>query len=714
MYVIKDLKSDLLGLPAIKELELLMNVCSVGNGKSIISQYPLLFTGLGTFACEYTITLKPNSQPFALNAPRNIPLPLRSKVQNELQRMETLGVISPVQEPTPWCTAMVVVPKDSGAVRICVDLKPLNESVLREVHPMPKVDTTLAQLSGATVFSKLDANSGFWQIPLAKDSKLLTTFITPFGRFCFNKLPFGISSAPEIFQRHMNNVLSGLPGVLCHVDDILVYGKDLTEHKSRLHATLKRIQAAGITLNQSKCSFNQSRVSFLGHVIDKDGISPDPKKTTAILEMAPPSSVTELRRFMGMINQINKFSPNISHISKPLRELLSSKISWTWAAAQEEAFTKLKREISSPRVLALYDIEAKTKVSADASAYGTGAVLMQQQQGAWRPVAFASRTLNEAETRYAQIEKEALALTWALEKFAEYVLGKCVILETDHKPLVPILGRKSLDMLPPRVLRFRLRLMRFQYSIQHVPGKTLYTADTLSRAPLKEIPDACSSSSSEEIEQFMQAITAAFPASPDRLDGYRKVQAEDSICSRLIEYCMSGWPSRNKLSRELKDFWRFRGELTLSGTLLLYQSRIVIPENLRQATLEKIHHGHQGILRCRMRVSTSVWWPGISKEMETFIKSCPVCQKTTAPNKEPLISTPLPSYPWERIASDLFELKNSTYLLTVDYYSRFAEVQKLSSTTSSSVITHLNLFLQGLVYQLKWYQIMGHNLAHRT
>ena len=689
VYIIKDLKSDLLGLPAIKELELLLNVCSVGNGKSIISQYPSLFTGLGTFACEYTIKIKPNSQPFALNTPRNIPLPQRSKVKCELQRMQSLGVISPVEQPTPWCAAMVVVPKDSGAVRICVDLKPLNENVLREVHPMPKVDITLAQLSGATVFSKLDANSGFWQIPLAEESKLLTTFITPFGRFCFNKLPFGISSAPEIFQRQMNNVLSGLPGVLCHVDDILVYGKDSAEHESRLQATLKRIQAAGITLNESKCCFYQSCVSFLGHVIDKHGISPDPKKTTAILGMTPPTSVTELRRFMGMINQMNKFSPNIAHMSKPLRELLSSKNSWMWTTAQEEAFTKLKKEVSSPRVLALYDVDAKTKVSADASAYGIGAVLMQQQQGVWRPVAFASRTLNEAETRYAQIEKEALALTWALEKFAEYVLGKCIILETDHKPLVPILGRKSLDMLPPRVLRFRLRLMRFQYVIQHVPGKTLYTADTLSRAPLKEIPDANSSTSSQEIEQFVQAITAALPASPDRLDSYRKAQAEDSICSRLIEYCASGWPNRSKLSRQLKDFWRYRGELTLSGTLLLYQSRIVIPESMRQATLGKIHHGHQGILRCRMRVSTFVWWPGISKDMEAYVKSCPVCQKTTTLHKEPLISTPLPNHPWERIASDLFELKNSTYLLTVDYYSRYAEVQKLSSTTSSSVITHL-------------------------
>jgi len=203
--------------------------------------------------------------------------------------------------------------------------------------------------------------------------------------------------------------------------------------------------------------------------------------------------------------------------------------------------------------------------------------------------------------------------------------------------------------------------MRLQYVIQHVPGKTLYTADTLSRAPLKEIPDANSSTSSQEIEQFVQAITAAFPASPDHLDSYSKAQAENSICSRLIEYCTSGWPNRSKLSRELKDFWRYGGELTLSGTLLLYQSRIIIPESMRQATLGKIHQGHQGILRCRMCVPASVWWPGVSKDMEAYIKSCPVCRKTTPLHKEPMISTPLPNHPWERIASYLFELKNSAY-----------------------------------------------------
>lgn len=199
MFVVNNFNNNLLGLPAIKALQLLSNVCSIDN--NIISQYPLLFTGLGKFGQVYMIKLKPNPQPFALSTSKNIPLPLRAKVQTELQWMQSLGVISPVEEPTLWCVAVVVVPKETGAVPIYVDLKPLNESVLRGVHPLPKLDTTLAQLSGATIFS---ANSGFWQILFAEDSRLLTTFITPYGRFCFNKLPFGISSAPEIFQRQMN------------------------------------------------------------------------------------------------------------------------------------------------------------------------------------------------------------------------------------------------------------------------------------------------------------------------------------------------------------------------------------------------------------------------------------------------------------------------------------------------------------------------------
>ena len=186
--------------------------------------------------------------------------------------MEEMEVISKVEEPTEWCAGMVVVPKKTGAVRIYVDLKPLNTSVLREVHPLPKVDDTLAQLTGAKLFSKLDTNSGFWQIPLSPASRLLTTFITPVGRYCFNKLPFGIASAPEHFQRRMSFILEGLDGVLCQIDDVLVFGRDKEEHDQRLHTTLTKIEASGATLNPQKCEFSKTSLKFLGHISDHEGI----------------------------------------------------------------------------------------------------------------------------------------------------------------------------------------------------------------------------------------------------------------------------------------------------------------------------------------------------------------------------------------------------------------------------------------------------------
>ena len=312
VFIVEDLKTNLLGLPAIQSLQLIKRVCATTTtAEDIKEQYPKVFNGLGTLGDPYEIKLKDDAQPYALYAPRSVPIPLRPQVQEELNRMEAMGVIEKVTEPTPWVAGMVVVPKKSGSIRICVDLKPLNESVQREVHPIPKVDETLAQLAGAKVFSKLDANSGFLQIPLEEKSKLLTTFVTPFGRYCFNKLPFGISSAPELFQRRMNKILEGLEGYVDLIDDLLIYGKDQAEHDARLHAALKRLADANVTLNQDKCAFSQRSINFLGQVIDEQGIWADPEKTAAIAKMEVPQNITDLRRFMGMVNQLGKFSPHL-------------------------------------------------------------------------------------------------------------------------------------------------------------------------------------------------------------------------------------------------------------------------------------------------------------------------------------------------------------------------------------------------------------------
>ena len=398
IFVVAGLRTNLLGLPAIIALKLIARIEAV-SVSSVMDEFPALFQGLGDLGEPFDIRLQPSAKPYALFTPRNIPIPLRQKVRQELDRMLSLGVISKVDIPTPWCAGTVVARKKNGDVRICVDFRPLNSSVLREVHPLPKVDETLALLTGARIFSKLDANRGFWQIPLSEQS---------YGRYCFNKMPFGISSAPEHFQKRMSRILEGLEGVVCQIDDILVFGKDQDQHDARLMVVLRRIQSAGVTLNKDKCKFSMSQVSFLGHIIDETGIRADPEKTAAIQNIEPPRTIPELRCFLGMVNQLGKFSPNLAQITQPLCELLKKARIWQWSEAQQQAFTGIKKELSQPTVLCIYDPNAETKISADASSHGLGAALLQKHDSEWKPVAYASRSLSDTEANYAQIEKRGI------------------------------------------------------------------------------------------------------------------------------------------------------------------------------------------------------------------------------------------------------------------------------------------------------------------
>ena len=272
-------------------------------------------------------------------------------MKEELSRVEEMQIISPVDEPTEWCSGLVVVPKPSGDVRLCVDLTQLNNSILIEFHPVPSVDVTLAQLSEAKYFSKLDANSGFWQVGLSSESAKLTTFITPFGRFCFNRLPFGISSAPEHFQKRMNQVLEETQGFLCIFDDILAHEKTLEEHDQNLDNTLQKSQEAILTLNKDKFEFAQASVKSVGNIVDSDGVRADPEKVEAILQMKAPKDQTELRRFLGMVNQLSKFQPQTAELTKPLRDFLSSKNQWLWSNNQDEAFHAIKESLTSTPTL---------------------------------------------------------------------------------------------------------------------------------------------------------------------------------------------------------------------------------------------------------------------------------------------------------------------------------------------------------------------------
>ena len=690
IFVVRNLHRHLLGRPAIDALGLAVRVGAIFSGDtSPVQLFPKMFAGLGKLQGEYEIKLRPDFKPFAISVPRRVAVPLLGKVRQELERMERLGVITKVEAPTEWCAGMVVVQKPNGSVRICVDLTKLNQSVCRERHPLPAVEQTLAQLAGAQVFTKLDANSGFWQIPLSANSALLTTFLTPFGRYCFHRLPFGITSAPEHFQRRMSVLLEGVDGVVCLMDDILVYGKTQEEHDERLIKTLQRLEAAGLTLNRDKCEFSQKQVKFLGQIVDKAGVRPDREKVKAIQEAPTPKNVSDARRFLGMVNQLGKFSPNLAEKTRPLRELLKKDNTWIWGAPQREAFAEVKSTLTAAPVLALFDPSRETTVSADASCYGLGAVLLQRQpDGGMKPVSYISRSLTPTEQRYAQIEREALAFTWACERFADYLVGLQFAIETDHKPLVPLFSTKNLDELPVRVQRFRMRMMRFHFSIYHVPGKHLIIADMLSRAPLNEHRDS-DHMFTEETDAFVNLTLQSLPATESRLEEIRKQQEQDEACELLVRYCQQGWPDKRQLPDIVQQYSSVAAELSVQDGLLLRGSRIVIPTVLREDILRRLHTGHQGISKCRQRARQSVWWPGLSTEIVKMVKNCHECCKERLQPAEPLMTSELPELPFQKVGTDLFEWQKRVYLLIVDYYSRYIEIALLNRPSAAEVITHM-------------------------
>ena len=280
-------------------------------------------------------------------------------------------------------------------------------------------------------------------------------------------------------------------------------------------------------------------------------------------------------------------------------------------------------------------------------------------------MAYASRSLTNTESRYATIEKESLACTWACERFRDFLIGKVFRLSTDHKPLISLLGEKKLDELPPRIMRFRMRLMRFNFKVEYIPGKDQHTADTLSRSPSENESD---SELTCEVESFVNFVVSNLPASQSRLEQIKTALNEDPISCALMSYVENGWPEKHCLSDAMKPYWSVRDDLTIHEGLLLKGTRLYIPTSLRLDILEKIHEGHLGIVKCRERAKQSVFWIGLSKQIEDLVRNCRICAKYTPDQAEPLITSKFPNRPsWQTLGIDLFEFKGAQYLLVVEH-----------------------------------------------
>ena len=593
-------------------------------------------------------------------------------------------MIEPVKEASAWVSPIVPVRKSNGTSRLCVDYRQLNKSIVRERHVLPTVEEITAQLAGAELFSVLDAESGFHQLLLGRESRPLTTFATHCGLYRFKRLPFGVSCAPEIFQRVMSDILSGLPGIVVYIDDILVFGSNRQEHDERLACVLDRLKTANLKLNWDKCRIGQEQVKYLGHILTKDGIQPDTDKLKAIRDMAAPQNVADVQRFLGMVTYLGKFVPQLTCSTAPLRAL-TKRVPFTVDSELLGAFNSAKEAVaSSLQNLAYFrpSPDIPTAVSCDASPQGLGAMLWQKNQAdQWVPIACVSRTLTEVESRYSQLEREMLGVVFGLTRFRQYVLGRHVEVYTDHKPLLPIV-QKSFDDVPPRLQRWLVSLMPYDYSLKHLPGKQLSCTDTLSRAPLMD--SIVSAAESRSLHEYVSLVLEACPV---RITEIQQATTDDGILSKIMQRILtSTWHDISPLEQ---PYYVVRDQLTVVDGVILLSARIVVPEALRHAVMALAHEGHPGQEAFQDMLRQRVWWPGLTRDANLYVERCSECWRRRSNGPQELIPTEIESV-WERLAIDLVSIEGHSVLSIIDYGSRFPILRPLSTTTTAAVINELD------------------------
>jgi len=671
---------------------------SVCDTKSVSSQdstpefteFADVFSGRlpGSFPQTVHLHLEEDSSPVQC-MPRRVPVALKSKVKDALQELVDNDIITPVDQPTDWCSGMSVQSKANGDIRLCIDPRPLNKCLKRELYELPVLDDILPDLSGAPfkIFSKLDLRSGYLHCALDEDSSFLTCMITPFGRFRWRRLPFGLKVSSEIFQKRLAQALQGLPGVSCIADDVLVYGTGDTEqaatadHDDHLRKLLVRCREMQMKLNKGKCQIRVTSVPFVGHVLTNKGLEADKTKIEAVLNMPNPTTVQEVQSLQGTVGYLSRFLPNLSSVMEPIRSLTLKDTEWVWSSAQEEAMKEVKRLVTSAPVLAYYDPKKELTLQTDASKSGLGAVLTQEG----RPIAYASRAMTTTEQRYAQIEKEALSIVFALERFHHYTFGRHTTVENDHKPLETIV-KKPLHRAPRRLQNLLIRMLNYDTTLVWKPGHQVPIADMLSRS----FPQCDSAEKTDETEtvNMVEYLTMG----DSRLAKIKEHTANDESLLQLKTVIQEGWPaSKNEVPNLVTPYYNIRDELSIQDGLIFRGERVVIPTSLRQEIKQALHRSHVGVEATLRRARDCVYWPSMTTDIRELVQCCETCRAfDTAVNpKETLIPHDTPSRPWEKVGTDLLSWDGKDYLVTVCYFSNFWEIDRLNNTESKTVIKKL-------------------------
>ena len=480
----------------------------------------------------------------------------------------------------------------------------------------------------------------------------------------------------------MDQILQGIPGVICYIDDIMVTGATREEHLHTLELVLQRLLEYGVRLKQSKCRFMRKTVDYLGLVVDSKGVHASEGKIKAVVDAPPPQNVKELRSFLGMMNYYRKFIPNLAMVLTPLTNLLHDAVKWHWNEPCAKAFQEAKALLTVSPVLVHYDPALPMRMAADASSHGIGAVISHVfSNGEEKPIAYASRTLSSTERNYAQIEKEALGIVFGIQKFHQFLYGRKFTLVTDHKPLTTIFGpKKGVPALAAaRLQRWAIQLSAYNYDIEFRATDKHANADGLSRLPLPgNVPEE-----GVEVKVFQIHQLESLPVTSEHI---KKAVKADNLLSKVLKYTREGWPPSPQT--ELKPYLSRREEITIEDHCLLWGIRVIVPTSLRKQVLAQLHQDHPGIAKMKALARSHFWWPGLDGEIEAVAKACQPCHEAKqAPPKAPLQPWVWPSKPWQRVHLDFAgPIMGKSFLLAIDAHSKWGEVYEMSSTTTTKTI----------------------------
>ncbi len=675
----------------------------------------------------HRIHLLPDAVPHTCHTPAPVPRHWEAEVKKQLDEEVRMGVIEPVPagEATRWCARMVVVAKKSGQPRRTVDYQKLNAVCLRETHHTPTPFDMVAAIPAHTFKTVADAHWGFHQVELEEESRKLTTFITPWGRYRYRRTPMGHCAAPDAYTKRFDDALVDIQRKFKCIDDTLLHDESVEGAFWHAYELLEACARQGITLKPEKFRFGRREVEFVGFHVGWESYKPTDERLAAVRDFSMPAkpTLTDIRSWFGFVNQLAPFIAT-APIMEPFRDLLKRPQGKRvyWDEHLQEKFQQAKETVCqlAKDGLAFYDRSRPTIAMTDFSKEGIGFVVLQQHCGCgtaeapfccrsgWRLALCGSRHLSAAEAGYASVEGEALAVVWCLRKARLFLLG-CpnLVLVTDHRPLVRLLGDRALkDIVNPRLFALKEKTLQYRFAVKYLSGKRNCAADFLSRYPaLRTSPDSCDENLAVDLEVATAAATTA--ALTDNgcitLDeaSVTSAAADDPVYQLLVAKVLTGdWsPQRSREVACLRQFYGVRDRLSVSQGLVTYtfdqgSVRLVIPEPLRQQVATHLHAGHQGLDSMLRRARQSVYWPGMDGDLQHLRSTCSACN-AHAPSQspEPLVITPPPEYPFQCTVTDLFQLEGNTYLVYADRLTGWLEIGHLpSSASSSKLMAHFRRF----------------------